>query len=68
MAHTAAHVVLGTFGYMSPEQVTGERVDARSDIFALGCVLYEMVSGPAAIRRQHAAGSDRAAAARQRAP
>jgi serine/threonine protein kinase len=45
MAHTAANVVLGTFGYMSPEQVTGEQVDARSDLFALGCVLYEMVSG-----------------------
>jgi serine/threonine protein kinase/tetratricopeptide (TPR) repeat protein len=44
-AHTAAHIVLGTFGYMSPEQVTGDVVDARSDIFALGCVLYEMVSG-----------------------
>jgi serine/threonine protein kinase/tetratricopeptide (TPR) repeat protein len=44
-AFTAAHVVLGTFGYMSPEQVTGDRVDARTDIFALGCVLYEMVSG-----------------------
>ncbi len=45
IAFTAAHVVLGTFGYMSPEQVTGERVDARSDIFAFGCLLYEMVTG-----------------------
>jgi len=44
-AHTAAHTVLGTFGYMSPEQVTGQRVDGRADIFALGCILYEMVSG-----------------------
>ena len=45
LAHTAPHVVLGTFGYMSPEQVTGDRVDARSDLFALGCVLFEMLSG-----------------------
>jgi serine/threonine protein kinase len=47
VAATAQGIVLGTFGYMSPEQVTGERVDARSDIFALGCVLYEMLSGHA---------------------
>ena len=45
IAHTAAHMVLGTFGYMSPEQVTGDRVDPRSDIFALGCVLFEMIAG-----------------------
>jgi serine/threonine-protein kinase len=44
-AATAKGVVLGTFGYMSPEQVMGGPVDARSDIFALGCVLYEMLSG-----------------------
>ena len=45
MARTALGVVLGTFGYMSPEQVLGERVDGRSDIFATGCLIYEMLSG-----------------------
>src|SRR5256885_9951974 len=42
---TAAGVVLGTVGYMSPEQVRGQNVDARSDLFSLGTILYEMVSG-----------------------
>jgi eukaryotic-like serine/threonine-protein kinase len=45
IAQTAKGVVLGTFGYMSPEQVTGERVDGRTDIFALGCLLFEMLTG-----------------------
>lgn len=38
-------VVMGTLGYMSPEQVKGETAEAPSDIFSLGCVLYEMLSG-----------------------
>ncbi len=42
---TKPGTVLGTLNYMSPEQVRGKNTDARSDIFALGCVLHEMVGG-----------------------
>ena len=49
---TAPGTVLGTLGYMSPEQLRGETVDARTDIFALGCILDEMISdGPPALKR-----------------
>jgi len=57
---TGSGVVLGTAGYMSPEQVRGEKADARSDIFSFGAVLYEMVSGQRAFSGRTAA--DRASA------
>ena len=53
--HTASGVVLGTAGYMSPEQVRGQPVDHRADIFALGCVMYEMLTGRRAFQRETSA-------------
>jgi Tol biopolymer transport system component len=52
---TEVGTVLGTAGYMSPEQVRGVAVDARSDIFSFGAILYEMVSGKRAFHRDTAA-------------
>ena len=44
-AHTQAGTVLGSAGYMSPEQIRGQPVGAPSDLFSLGCVLHEMLTG-----------------------
>ena len=55
LAATDPGTVMGTVGYMAPEQVRGQAVDARADLFAFGAVLYEMVSGQRAFQRDTAA-------------
>lgn len=50
---TLTGVVLGTAGYLSPEQIRAQPVDARTDLFALGAVLHEMVTGSPAFGREH---------------
>jgi dipeptidyl aminopeptidase/acylaminoacyl peptidase/tRNA A-37 threonylcarbamoyl transferase component Bud32 len=55
VAATEPGTVMGTVGYMSPEQVRGRPADHRSDIFSLGAILYEMLSGERAFRGESAA-------------
>jgi serine/threonine protein kinase/Tol biopolymer transport system component len=47
---TQPGIVVGTVGYMSPEQVRGQAVDHRSDVFALGCIFFEMLTGKRAFQ------------------
>jgi serine/threonine-protein kinase len=49
--------VIGTLGYMSPEQLRGETVDASADIFSLGCILYEMVTAKKPFHRESGAAT-----------
>lgn len=55
LQQTNPGTVMGTVGYMAPEQVKGLAADHRADIFSLGCVLYEMASGRRAFARETAA-------------
>ncbi len=65
---TAQGTVVGTFQYMSPEQVEGKAADPRSDIFALGAVLYEMTTGKRAFEGKTAASAMAAVMEREPAP
>jgi len=64
--HTIEGLVLGTCGYMSPEQARGQPVDRRADIWAFGCLLFELLSGRPAFRGN--TPSDTIAAVLERSP
>jgi TolB-like protein/tetratricopeptide (TPR) repeat protein len=65
---TEAGMALGTVGYASPEQIRGQPVDHRTDIFSLGCVLYEMLSGQRAFKGATAADTVAAILSKDPAP
>jgi len=67
-ALTGEGQIVGTLQYMSPEQLQGKDVDARSDIFAFGCVLYEMLTGKRAFEGESAASVIAAILEREPAP
>jgi Tol biopolymer transport system component len=67
-ALTAEGTILGTFQYMAPEQLEGSEADARSDIWALGCVLYEMFTGRRAFEGRSQASLIAAILEREPAP
>lgn len=54
VAHTATGMIIGTAGYLAPEQLIGGKASERSDVFALGVVLYEMATGDNPFRRNSA--------------
>jgi serine/threonine protein kinase len=62
VARTSSNIVMGTPAYMSPEQVRGLPVDARTDIFALGVLLFEMVTGQSPFQRTNSVEALHAAA------
>ena len=66
MAGTEAGAILGTIGYMSPEQTRGKPVDKRADVWAFGCVLYEILTGQQAFAGE--TRSDTVAAVLERTP
>ncbi len=67
---TQTQAVIGTAQYLSPEQAQGQNVDARSDLYSAGCMLYELLVGPPAVRRRqprlHRLPARRRAAGRRR--
>ena len=65
---TARGMILGTFQYMAPEQIEGAEVDARTDIFAFGCVLHEMLTGQKAFEGKTHASLIAAILAREPTP